>query len=366
MGWRGQRGTLDRRARSRGPSEMPKCGGSRGREYSARAERFCSPALPASISESFSNTKGCVFSAVAWTCDAAVIASSQVRLAVRRTETAANPTVMEPISCHVVDNRNSFLNQTTRLDDQFPWDYFAFTFGISWLTNPSFRFLWRFIPERVDAGERVSFGDRLGGIAAQQSAFLLSLLENLGADLIQPLIDELQGRRHLAFDAGFLNTVGRAWGPGRDAPQIFPHGDMVEKAEAVRSLVCGEAPRPVLLVGDHGVGKTSLVRMLADRLQADNWHLRVKPADTVDSLCCSQNRRSGRARVGALRLSAQCRRQQLSGLFSNAEGCFFSAVAWICGATAIAPSRAAPGLNPPADNRCCGDEVRTPRCGSDA
>ena len=145
--------------------------------------------------------------------------------------------------------------------------------GDNWLTNPSFKFLWRFVRERVDAGERVSFGDRLAGIGAQQSAFLLSLLENLGADLVRPLIDELRERQELAFDAGFLNSVGRLWSPGNGSSQVFPHGDLAEKLEATRSLLCGEPPRPVLLVGDHGVGKTSLVQMLADRLHASDWHV---------------------------------------------------------------------------------------------
>ncbi len=143
----------------------------------------------------------------------------------------------------------------------------------SWITNPSFKFLWRFIRERVDGGEQLSLGDRLEGISTEQSSWLLSLLEALGADLVLPLIKELQERRKSSFDANFLNTVGRLWGPVSAVAEIFPHGDLLEKVEAIRSLACGDPPRSVLLVGEHGVGKTSLVRVLAARLQADNWQL---------------------------------------------------------------------------------------------
>ncbi len=143
----------------------------------------------------------------------------------------------------------------------------------TWLGNPSFKFLWRFIRERVDAGEQLSFGDQLAGISAQQSGRLLSLLDSLGADLVLPLIKELQEVQRSSFDAGFLNTVGRLWGPDGSASQIVAHGDMAEKAEAIRSLLCGDPPRSVLLVGDHGVGKTSLIRMLAAGLQAQDWHV---------------------------------------------------------------------------------------------
>ncbi len=143
----------------------------------------------------------------------------------------------------------------------------------SWITNPSFKFLWRFIRERVDAGEQLSFGERRAGISAEQSTWLLSLLDNLGADLVLPLIKELQERLRSSFDITFLNTVGRVWGPENSAAQVIQHGDMVEKAETIQSLLCGDPPRSVLLVGDHGVGKTSLIRMIAARLQAQNWHL---------------------------------------------------------------------------------------------
>ncbi len=143
----------------------------------------------------------------------------------------------------------------------------------SWITNPSFKFLWRFIHDRVEAGEQLSFGDRLAGIPSEQSKWLLTLLDNLGADLVSPLIRELQERQRSSFDSNFLNSIGRLWGPVSAATGVFSHADLLEKLEAVRSLACSDPPRSVLLVGEHGVGKTSLVRMLAARLQADNWHL---------------------------------------------------------------------------------------------
>ena len=143
----------------------------------------------------------------------------------------------------------------------------------SWAANPSFRFLWRFIRERVDAGEVPTFGEQLSGISSQQSAWLLSLLNNLGEALVLPLIKELQEKQRSSFDAGFLNTVGRVWGDESNPAPVIPHDDIVEKSEAIRSLLCGDPPRSVLLVGDNGVGKTSLVQMLAARLKDQNWHL---------------------------------------------------------------------------------------------
>jgi ATP-dependent Clp protease ATP-binding subunit ClpC len=143
----------------------------------------------------------------------------------------------------------------------------------SWLTNPSFKFLWRFIRERVDAGEPLSFGDRLAGVSGPQSAFLTSLLDNLGAELVRPLMSELREREKSSFDAGFLSTLGRLWSAGSEEEHVTPHGDMAGKAEIIRALLCGDPPRSVLLVGDHGAGKTSLIRMLAARLQTEHWRV---------------------------------------------------------------------------------------------
>jgi ATP-dependent Clp protease ATP-binding subunit ClpC len=147
------------------------------------------------------------------------------------------------------------------------------TLGEGWNTNPSFKFLWRFIQERVDEGEILSFGERLATIVPQQSAWLLSLLMNLGEDLLLPLINELQEKQRSSFDTAFLNSVGRLWGPESCTVCVIPHDDMTEKAESIRTLLCGDPPRPVLLVGDNGVGKTSLIQMLAARLREQNWYL---------------------------------------------------------------------------------------------
>ncbi len=143
----------------------------------------------------------------------------------------------------------------------------------TWFNNPSFKFLWRFIRERVDAGEQLSFGDRLARIPSQQSAWLASLLENLGEDLVQPLIQELRGQQRSSFDLGFLSSLGRVWNAASVTGEITLHSDTGEKVEVIRALICGDPPRSVLLVGDHGVGKTSLIRVLAAKLQAENWHV---------------------------------------------------------------------------------------------
>ena len=165
------------------------------------------------------------------------------------------------------------IRKTVAADQPVVGNLLASLGGDSWLANPSFKFLWRFIRERVDGGEKLTFGERLAGISAQQSGWLLPLLNGLGADLVQPLIDELRQRQESWFDIDFLGTVGRVWGIGSAIPPVIPHADAVEKAEIIRSLLRGDPARSVLLVGEHGVGKTALIRMLAARLQTENWYL---------------------------------------------------------------------------------------------
>ncbi len=145
--------------------------------------------------------------------------------------------------------------------------------GDAWLANPSIKFLWRFIKDRVDAGEKLSFGPGVTGISAAQAGWLSTLLNGLGASLVQPLIDELQRCQQFSFDAQFLNSVGRVWGAGSDAGKIISHEDLSEKLDLIQTLIRSKPPRSILLVGDHGVGKTSLIRLLSERLSAESWFL---------------------------------------------------------------------------------------------
>jgi ATP-dependent Clp protease ATP-binding subunit ClpC len=143
---------------------------------------------------------------------------------------------------------------------------------LSWHEVFTFQFLRDFLNERIEKGEARVFGDRLEGIPEPQAEFLESMLTRLGPEISGPLLDELREWRRTRIDFDFLGSIGKVWDPDEAL-----HALLVEHDAQVQSLAKLEAalekkpPRSILLVGESGVGKTSLIRFLGRRLRNRGW-----------------------------------------------------------------------------------------------
>src|SRR5262245_55144517 len=142
----------------------------------------------------------------------------------------------------------------------------------SWLEPINFQILRGFVAARVARGERPTFGDRLGHLAQGQEEFLVALLERLGDQLVGPLRAEIGTWSATRIDTDFLSSVGRIW-PASPAPDagVLEHPALLAEVANVEAALLGNPPRSVLLVGHRGVGKTSLVRVVARRLQQQGY-----------------------------------------------------------------------------------------------
>ncbi len=110
------------------------------------------------------------------------------------------------------------------------------------------------------------------GEPVDASTFRTLTLED--ADKIEAFIERFEPELGLEFREGFyewralrrLTDIGRIWEPPFDRPPALLAGRRRELVELVVSALEATPPRSVLLVGEHGVGKTTLARVALDRM----------------------------------------------------------------------------------------------------
>ncbi|HEY0005078.1 MAG TPA: AAA family ATPase [Pyrinomonadaceae bacterium] len=150
------------------------------------------------------------------------------------------------------------------------------------------------------------FGDRLNEISETQVTVLAGLMDQLKDSLPVSFGEEFEQWRNARVDTEYLKTFGRVWERGEraDEPQIVELDGMLEHVAQMESALRKSTPRSVLMVGESGVGKTSLVRLLARRLQQDYWT--IFEASATDVM-------AGQKYTGELEGRVQTLVRQLSG-----------------------------------------------------
>jgi len=140
--------------------------------------------------------------------------------------------------------------------------------------------LREFVTRRIARGEgEATFGDALHTLSAEQVELLTTVFDDLKDVLPPKLLNEFESWKTARVDLEFLRSFGRVWtfDAGGDAEEAdTPEGVLMleevrERVLEMETAIRKEPPRSVLLVGDSGVGKTALVRVLARRLQRERW-----------------------------------------------------------------------------------------------
>ena len=116
-----------------------------------------------------------------------------------------------------------------------------------------------FVQERMARGEEVDI-DTFEKVSLDQ------------VEALESFVDRFETELGPAFRASFekwrvlrqLGDVGRVWERPFDDPPVLLAGRRRELVELVISALEQTPPRSVLLVGEHGVGKTALARVALD------------------------------------------------------------------------------------------------------
>ncbi|MDX6269772.1 MAG: ATP-dependent Clp protease ATP-binding subunit ClpC, partial [Acidobacteriota bacterium] len=152
----------------------------------------------------------------------------------------------------------------------------------AWGEYTALQSLREFVTSRTEHGEReATFGDALYTLTPDQIELLTNIFDALKDVIPTRLLNEFESWKEARVDLEFLRSFGRVWkfDAGADdgaADTDSPEGVLLleevrERVLEMETAVRKAPPRSVLLVGDSGVGKTALVRVLARRLQRERW-----------------------------------------------------------------------------------------------
>ena len=128
-----------------------------------------------------------------------------------------------------------------------------------------------FIDARLAAGEAPDLLAALAEYVPDDLEHVEATLATLKTPTAQALLAQLRDWRRERVDATFLNSIGRVWG-AKDWEQRWVDTPSLSTgvALALESLR-RSPPASLLLMGEAGVGKTALVRALAERLTQEGW-----------------------------------------------------------------------------------------------
>ena len=140
-----------------------------------------------------------------------------------------------------------------------------------WVNALPINILREFITLRRLRGETPSFGAELNSITSEQAANTEAVLERLRDDVPASLREELRSARESRVDTAFIGAIGRVLHVAAADKEIASTARIDEFVGQIERAISASPPRPIALVGEHGVGKSTIVRLLAHRLAKNGW-----------------------------------------------------------------------------------------------
>lgn len=143
----------------------------------------------------------------------------------------------------------------------------------TWYELIPIQLLREFISDRLDAGEKPIFGELLLNISPAQIKVIEEILPKLGTDLVGGLITEIQEWHRTSVDKDFLKSFGKIWDDVREAEldKVIKHDQLLSDVSKIETTISKHPPQSVILVGEHGAGKSSLLQVLAQKLRSKGW-----------------------------------------------------------------------------------------------
>ncbi len=186
-----------------------------------------------------------------------------------------------------VDGAQGVDEVVAQFDKLYPWPmYFALQYFVTveprppvgaplvnakdwWCENVVLPIVFReYLSQRERLGDAPLFGTTPPAAA---SAAIRALLERVHHPYATALIDQLQSLQSGSIDHAFLTSVGRFWKEGRDLNVLIEPRPWHEGLTGAQAAVLEAPARSLLASGDHRVGKTSFLRLLAKRLEPQGW-----------------------------------------------------------------------------------------------
>lgn len=140
-----------------------------------------------------------------------------------------------------------------------------------WINPLPLNILREFITLRLTRGEEPRFGTALDSLTDERAAHVAAVLERLGDILPGSLHDEFRIWRESRVDKTLLGGVGRVWQHDPRELGVATSTRLDEVTADLELLLRARPPHSIALVGENGVGKSAVIRLLANRLVQQGW-----------------------------------------------------------------------------------------------
>ncbi len=143
-----------------------------------------------------------------------------------------------------------------------------------WADNPFMPLIVRdYFARRTELGDTATFGPALRSPLASSFDTIRKFLQRITHPFAATLIAELDVTQPPAEPSGVLTSTGRFWSH-EHAREILITPDAWQKILATAERMLQQAPpRSLLITGEPLVGKTSLLRLLAERVEPAGWSI---------------------------------------------------------------------------------------------
>ncbi len=138
---------------------------------------------------------------------------------------------------------------------------------------------WDFAPVRQQLRDYLQWAEQFGPAPAapvleeleeHAATQLRDTLKRFQSPLLEPLIEQAEHATNARRESRVLGAFGRVNASAKAQARIV-HDALARQLERLHELLSGDDAASVLVSGEHGVGKTVLIDLLAERLQAEGW-----------------------------------------------------------------------------------------------
>jgi ATP-dependent Clp protease ATP-binding subunit ClpC len=128
-----------------------------------------------------------------------------------------------------------------------------------------------FVERRLRAGEEPTAADLVAVLDASNEEDVSSLVGALEGVLPAAVVSGFAEWREGRDRRQFFESFGRVWEPAERAPVLRSVGGRAAVLGALEATIRRPGARSVLLVGEHGVGKTTVLREVLASLHGEGW-----------------------------------------------------------------------------------------------
>jgi len=125
----------------------------------------------------------------------------------------------------------------------------------------------KFIDERVAAGENPEITTEITDLPNEKIKLLKQLIKRLNNSKISHFLNDIKDKQH----GDFLQTIGRLISDDKKIDFIFKHDNFNKYIDKIDESLFSHPNRSILLVGEMGVGRSTLIKAFSGDAEEKKW-----------------------------------------------------------------------------------------------